>query len=170
MRFDLLKWIKMGKKSQINMLETIAVLAVFSILITIFYVFYSNMIIDIDEERDRIRQLETVKIMQQASSLVEAQCSERGFVKDNCIDLLKAEAASEITQNAENKEFYFDKFGFSRITIKQIYPEIKDIAIIYDNSIEDYLYKDASNIPTLLFNPMENEYRFGTIIVETFLK
>ena len=152
------------------MMETIAVLAVFFILIILFYAFYSNTAVDIDEERDRMRQLEAVKIMQQVSSLVEVQCSERGFVKDNCMDLLKVMAASEIMQNAENKEFYFDKFGFSRITIKQVYPEIKDIAIIYNNSLQDYSFKNIANIPVSLFDPMENKYHFGAIIVEIFLK
>ena len=124
------------------MMETIAVLAVFFILIILFYTFYSNTAVDIDEEKDRTRQFEAVKVMQQVYSLVEVQCSERGVVKDGCIDLLKANAASEIMQNAENKEFYFDKLGFSRITIKQIYPEAKDIAVIYDNSLQDYSFKD----------------------------
>ena len=152
------------------MMEAIAVLAVFFILIIIFYAFYSNAAVDVDKEKDRMRQLETVKIMKQISSLVEVQCSERGVVKDGCIDLLKVDAASEIMQNAENKEFYFDKFGFSRITIKQIYPEIKDVEVIYDNSIEDYLYKDTSNIPVSLFDPMENKYYFGAIYLEIFSK
>lgn len=150
------------------MLETIAVLAVFFILIALFYAFYSNTAVDVDKEKDRMRQLEAVKIMQQVTSLVEVQCSERGFARDNCIDLLKADAASEIMQNAENKEFYFDKFGFSMITIKQIYPEIKDIAVIYDNSLQDYSYKDMSNIPVSLFNPIGNKYHFGVVSVEIF--
>src|SRR3989338_6551 len=111
-----------------------------------------------NEEKDRTRQFEAVKVMQQVYSLVEVQCSERGVVKDGCIDLLKANAASEIMQNAENKEFYFDKLGFSRITIKQIYPEAKDIAVIYDNSLQDYSFKDISNMPVSLYHPIENKY------------
>jgi len=152
------------------MLETIAVLAVFFILIIIFYAFYSNVVVDVDQEKDRMRQLETVKIMKQVSSIVEVQCSEIGVVKDNCIDLLKVDAASEIMQNAENKEFYFDKFGFSRITIKQISPEIKDIAVIYDNSLQDYSYKDVLSTPVSLFDPIKNEYYFGVIALEIFSK
>lgn len=152
------------------MMETIIVLSVFFILIVIFYVFYSNAAVDVDKEKDRMRQLEAVKIMKQASSLVEVQCSERGIVKDGCIDLLKINGASEAMQKEENREFYFDKFWFSRLTIKQIYPEVKDIAVIYDNSLEDYSYKDMSNIPVSLFDPIKNEYHFGTIIVEIFSK
>ena len=152
------------------MLETIAVLAVFFILIALFYAFYSNTAVNVDKEKDRIRQLEAVKIMKQISYLNEVQCSERGVVKDGCIDLLKINGASEVMQKEENKEFYFDKFGFSRITIKQIYPEIKDIIVIYDNSLQDYSYKDVSNIPISLFDPIKNEYHFGAIIVEIFLK
>ncbi len=152
------------------MMETLIVLAVFFILIIIFYAFYSNKFIDVDKEKDIMRQLEAVKIMKQISSLVEIQCSERGIAKDGCIDLLKTNGASEVMQKEENREFYFDKFGFSRLTIKQIYPEVKDILIIYDNSLEDYSYKDMSNLPMSLFDPMENEYHFGTIIVEIFSK
>ena len=152
------------------MLETIAVLAVFFILIIIFYGFYSNAAVDVDKEKDKMKQLEMAKVMKQISSLIEVQCSERGVVKNGCIDLLKVEAASEIMQNAENKELYFGNFGFSRITIKQIYPEIKDIAVIYDNSIDDYSYKDVSNIPISLFDPMGNKHYFGMMSVEVFSK
>lgn len=152
------------------MMETIVVLAVFFILIIIFYALYSNAAVDVDKEKDRMRQLEAVKIMRQISSLAEIQCSERGIAKDGCIDLLKINVASEVMQKEENREFYFDKFGFSRLAIKQIYPEVRDIAIIYDNSIEDYSYKDVSNIPVSLFDPIKNEYHFGTIIVEVLSK
>ncbi|MEK6949383.1 MAG: hypothetical protein AABX34_04125 [Nanoarchaeota archaeon] len=152
------------------MMETISVLAVVFIIIIIFYAFYSNTFVDIDAERDRIRQLEAANIMQQALFLAEVQCSERGFVEDYCIDILKVKAASEIIMSEENKMPYFDKFGFSRITIKQIYPEIKDISVIYDNSIGDYSYKDLSNMPVSLFDPMENKHYFGAITVEMFSK
>ena len=152
------------------MMETIVVLAVFFILIIIFYAFYSNKFIDVDKEKDRMRQLEAVKIMKHISSLAEIQCSERGIAIDGCIDLLKINGASEVMQKEENKEFYFDRFGFSRITIKQIYPEIKEIIVIYDNSLQDYSYKDASNIPTSLFDPIGNKYHFGAITLEIFSK
>ena len=152
------------------MMETIAVLAVFFILIIIFYALYSNAAVDVDKEKDRMRQLEAVKAMKQISSLAEMQCSERGIVKDGCIDLLKINGASEAMQKEENREFYFDRFGFIRITIKQVYPEIKDMAVIYDNSLEDYSYKDMSNIPVSLFDPIKNKYYFGTIIAEIFSK
>ena len=152
------------------MLETIAVLAAFFILIIIFYWFYSNAAVDVDKEKGRMRQLETINVMKQVSSLIEVQCSERGIVKDGCIDLLKANAASEVMQNAENKELYFDKFGFSRIAIKQIYPEVKDIAVIYDNSLQDYSSKDSSNIPVSLYDPIKNKYYFGAITLEIFSK
>lgn len=152
------------------MMETIIVLAVFFILIIIFYALYSNTAVDVDKEKDRMRQLEAVKIMKHISSLVEIQCSERGIVKDGCIDLLKINAASEVMQKEENKEFYFDKFGFSRITIKQIYPEVKDIAVIYDNSLQKYSYKDLSNIPVSLYDPLGKKYYFGAVVIEIFSK
>lgn len=153
------------------MMGTIVVMAVFFILIILFFVFYSNMaLVGVDEEKDRIRQLEMVKAIQEVSSLNEIQCSERSIVKENCIDLLKVGAASEIMQKEENKEFYFDKFTFSKITIKQIYPEIKTVRVIYDNSLQDYSYKDVSNVPVSLFDPIKNEHYFGVILLEIFQK
>ena len=160
----------MNAKSQIHMVETLMVLAVFFILLVIFYAFYSNTSAGIDAERNGIRQLEAVKITKQASSLVEIECSERGVVMENCIDLLKVDEASEIIGNEENKRHYSGKFGFSKITIKQIYPEIKDIAMVYDNSLDEFSYKDVSNIPVSLFNPLKNKYYFGAITVEVFSK
>ena len=163
-------FIKMSRKSQVQMMETIVVLAVFFILITIFYAFYSNTAVDTGREKDKIRQLEAVKIMQQVSSLVELQCSERGIARENCIDLSKIEAVSEIMQKEENKEPYFDKFGFSKITITEIYPETRNLAVIYDNSIEGYSYKDMSDIPVSLFDPFKNRHYFGAVRVEMFQK
>ena len=87
----------MKRKSQLHTLETIAVLAVFFILVILGFVFYAKVIKgNVEEEQEEIMQLESVEIAQRASTMPELQCSENNIVKGNCVDMLKLDAAESI--------------------------------------------------------------------------
>ena len=167
MCFNLLKM--KNKTSQIQMLETIAVLAVFLILIMVVYVFYFGMFKQgIKVEEGELEQLNTIKVAQRASSIPELQCSKNSITIENCIDLLKLQSIPQIIN--ENKEYYFDKLSFSRISVNEIYPEVKSLAVVYNNPLEDYSSLIVTNIPITLFDPIENKNKFGVMIVETYFK
>src|SRR3989338_6322602 len=109
------------KKSQIHMMETIIVLALFFILIILSYAFYLNAFGDkIDDEIGESAGLNAAKISQMASSLPEIQCSQKNVIANNCIDMIKLEAASEAIKKKENEGYYFDRFAFSKITVHEI--------------------------------------------------
>ena len=94
----------MHRKSQIHMLETIAVLAVFFILVILGFVFYTKMYKSgVEEEKEETIELSAVKIAQRAATLPELQCSENDVVRDNCVDRLKLYAAEYIMQSQENE-------------------------------------------------------------------
>ena len=172
MPIDLLKMsikIQKQRKSQINMLETIVVLAVFFILVVFVFIFYSKVFeSSIEIENEENSQLNAIKIAQKASFLPELQCSQDNVVIDNCIDLLKLAAISDIIK--ENEIHYFDMFSFSRITINEIYPDAEELAVLYDKPLEEYSNKIVTNIPITLFNPLNNKNSFGVMVVEVFSK
>ena len=95
------------------------------------------------------------------------QCSEDNIVSDNCIDIFKLEAASEIIP--ENEIFYYDRLLFSRITIRKIYPGEKEWTL-YNRPLDDFSNKIVTNIPISLFDPVGNKNSFGVMSVELFFK
>jgi len=161
--------IRKQRKSQINILETIAVLTVFFILVVFVFIFYSNVFESrVWIENEENAQSNAIKIAQRASSLPELQCSQENIVLGNCIDLLKLAAISDIIK--ENEIHYFDMFSFSRITINEIYPDVEGLAVLYDKPLEEYSNKIVTNIPITLFNPINNKNSFGVMVVEVFSK
>tara|TARA_Y100000294_G_C8533947_1_gene328211 strand:- start:650 stop:1129 length:480 start_codon:yes stop_codon:yes gene_type:complete len=156
------------KKSQVNMLETISVLAIFFVLVMLGLIFYSKALTSsIGTDKEESIQLDAIRISQKISFLPELQCSQQNIVKDNCIDVQKLEAMPEIIK--ENEVPYFDQLSFSRIIVNEIYPGENEW-VLYDRPLNDYNHKIATNIPISIFDPIENKNAFGIINVETFSK
>ncbi|MBS3102043.1 hypothetical protein J4458_01185 [Candidatus Woesearchaeota archaeon] len=160
--------IKFSRKSQVHMGETIAVLLVFFILVLIGLIFYTRIIKgNIETEKEESRQLKAIEIAQRVSFLPELQCSEENIVTDNCIDIMKLDAASGIIRR--NEIFYYDMLLFSNITLKEIYPEERQWDL-YDRSLGNFTSKLSTNVPIALFNPITKKYSFGVMEVSTFTK
>ncbi|MBR9706307.1 hypothetical protein GOV14_04680 [Candidatus Pacearchaeota archaeon] len=156
----------MNKKSQMHTMETIVVLFVFFILLIMGFIFYVRVAqSNIGTEQEEARQLKAIEIAQRAMFLPEIQCSEENIISNNCIDYLKLVAASEIIK--QNELYYYDKLGFSNITITQIYPNPKNWTL-YDKSLEEYQDKIITNIPISIFDPREKKNSFGVMKVEYF--
>ncbi len=163
MHIDLLK---MHKKSQIQMGETIAVLFVFFIFIIIGFVFYVRVIKgNIDLEREESAQLRSVGIAQRVMFFPELQCSEDNIVIENCIDILKLEAAQSLMQ--QNELYYYDLLEFSNVSLLQIYPR-EEYKEIYSRKIDNFKDKFVTNVPVSLYNPATKRHSFGILTVETF--
>ena len=158
------------KKSQIHMLETIAVLAIFFILVVLGFVFYVKMFKSGSEgEKEETMQLTAIKIAQRASALPELQCSKNNIARANCIDKLKLDAAEKIMKSPENEIYYYDLLSFSKITVEEIYPEPKNTFVIYERALSDYSDKIVTHIPITIFNPNTDENAFGLMNVTVYL-
>ncbi len=150
------------------MMETIAVLLIFFILVVIGLVFYTNVLKgSIEIQKEESIQLNAIEVAQRASSLPELQCSEDNIVSDNCIDVIKLQIAADII-NA-NEIHYYDKLLFSKIIISEIYPDKKEWTL-YDRPLAQFSNKIVTNIPISLFDPVSNKNSFGIMNVELFLK
>ena len=156
------------KNAQIQMMETIAVLFIFFILVVMGFVFYAKILKgNLEEQKEESIQLNAIKVAQRASSLPELQCSEDNIVSDNCIDILKLEAASGIMR--QHDVYYYDRLLFSKVTVNEIYPGSNEWEL-YSRPLDEFSNKITTSIPISLFNPIENKNSFGIMTVELFLK
>jgi len=161
------------KKAQIKMFETIAVLLIFFVLIAfglIFYVrVYSGSIEETGEEYFELKAIQTAQLV---SFLPELQCTSptsMNLVDDNCFDLLKVKALTEIIENDQKlrNEYYYDIFGSSKISIEQIYPSEMSWNI-YDKSPANKKSMSSIKIPISLYNASSKKNNFGVLNIDIY--
>ncbi|MBI1934903.1 hypothetical protein HYS31_00535 [Candidatus Woesearchaeota archaeon] len=158
------------KNAQIQIGETIAVLFVFFILITIGFIFYSKVIrSNIEIEKDELSQLQSIAAAQKVLFMPELQCSEENIIVDSCIDLMKLRALSRDTIRKENELHYYDLFGFSSIEITQAYPSQPGAYILYSKPLAGARSKFVTNIPMGLYDAADRTRKFGILKIETFI-
>ena len=160
------------KKAQIKMFETIAVLLIFFVLIAfglIFYVrVYSGSIEETGEEYFELKAIQTAQLV---SFLPELQCTSptsMNIVDDNCFDLLKVKALTEIIKDDQKlrNEYYYDIFGSSKISIEQIYPsEMK--WEVYDKA-SNKKSMSSIKIPISLYNASSKKNNFGVLNIDIY--
>ncbi|MBD3163796.1 hypothetical protein GF323_01225 [Candidatus Woesearchaeota archaeon] len=159
------------KKSQIHMMETVAVLFIFFLIVAIGLIFYSRIYTsNISDKLEEFGELARVQTVQIASSLPELQCSEGNIVTTNCIDMLKLEYGSSIILS--NQEDYFDIFGYANLTVKRIFPASnsgeKSSWQIYDYPKPQYTSKAPMFLPISLYEPIQKNNYFGLMIIEVY--
>ncbi len=149
-----------------QMMETVAVLIIFFILVAFGLIFYGNMMKGkLDITKLEQSELRAVELSEKVSSLPELQCSEDNIIETNCIDLLKLEAAGPIMQN--NRLTYFEVLGFSEVTIQEIFP-LANTYTVYSNIPADYKEKLPSFVPVSLKNPIGKQYGFGLMTITLY--
>ena len=142
-------------------METIAILLVFFIIVFIGLVLYTNIMkSSVEQKIDEYNELSKIQTVQIVSSLPELQCSMNNIIDLNCVDKLKLIVGSETAEDQN----YFDLFGYSRITIKQMFP-VADEWIFY-NRMRGDRGMSASYFPISIYDPERDAYNFGIMIVE----
>lgn len=163
---------KMSKKSQIQIMETIAVLFVFFMLVAIGIVFYTNIYkSNLQGEQEAESQSKSVTIAQRVMFLPELQCSGNNIIKDNCIDLLKlSSAAAAINGNDNYKLDYYDLLEYSDVNVQEIYPDPAKKWSLYSRKIPSFKSSFVTNAPVSLYDPISKSYSFGVLTIETTAK
>lgn len=151
------------------MMETIAILFVFFILVGFGFVFYARILkSSVTTQGEEQAQLGAIGIAQKAAFLPELQCSEDNIIKEGCIDILKLNKASAIIP--VNQEEYSDMFGFSKIYVNEIFPGNTNWPTLYDNSPSNYKTKLVTHVPISLYDATLKSYSFGVLVVEAYTK
>src|SRR3989338_9003607 len=167
------------RKSQLKIGETIFVLMIFFILVTIGAVFYVKIqSISAGDEQKKQLELHTLKIAQQVKSLPELVCTQAAIEEFDCIDKLKFEAFKnrlETQDTPSNKNFkkYYDSIFLNvKISIKEVYPtytpppenaEEVDVTIEQKDNLFDNMLKHAKSsnsmfLPITFYDPITNQY------------
>lgn len=116
-----MKDIKITRKAQMKMGETISVLIVFFFLLFLGIIFYSNIERrDIQKKANEIEESASVDIAQTIQFLPELKCTSEDATRALCIDSLKLSAFANISSG--KKAFYQSVFGNTKIEITEIYP------------------------------------------------
>ena len=157
-------------KAQIKMFETIAVLIVFFFLLFTGSIFYfAAQKSALQKEKTAASEQYAFQIVLKALYMPELDCSFLVTQKDNCIDKIKLKKLAQlITTNEKAQTDYYGEFGYSTITVNEIYPE-QTTQTIYNNTPTEYIGKIASQNPILLYDAWQNEYAFGTIEVNVYV-
>lgn len=143
----------MTKKAQIQNMETITVVIIIIILIVIGVVYASNQRrSSLEEERQRVQDLEAMKVATNTLNLEFLKCSEARAISDICIDYFKIKALSEKSTLDENIFYFNSLFGDSNIQVNIL----KNISLNQENE----------NI-TLFEVPIENKTTIKTRIPVT---
>ncbi len=76
---------------------------------------------------------------------------------------------SDVDFLKENRLYYYDIFEYSKLYVKEIFPETRDW-LLYYNGLLDYKDNISTFIPISLFNAISREYSFGILAVEVYRK
>lgn len=151
------------------MMETISVLLIFFVLILVGMVFWVKISkSNIEIEQQELRQLRGIEIAQRVLFLPELQCSFDNVVTSDCIDILKLQSTEQVVLQSENKLYFFDRLGYSNITIKQIYPDSGLVKNLYSNALENYQNKIVTHLPISIYDPRDKRHSFGVLEVEVY--
>ena len=148
------------------MMETIAILFIFFILVFLALVFFFGVMkVSVDEEIEESNELSSIETAQIASSLPELQCSQNNILESNCIDILKLENSVSVI----NTTNYFNLFAYSKITVKQKFPDPANNWTLYERepNEDDYDIR-PTYFPISLFDPKTQNYYFGVMTIEVY--
>lgn len=103
--------------------ETIAVLFIFFVLVAFGLIFYSKyQEYSLKEEQEKIIISRAIRTTSKVLFLPELQCSKgEAEPEDNCIDLMKMRQVENVFKK-HKIDYYYNIFGYSRITVNQLYP------------------------------------------------
>jgi hypothetical protein len=162
------------KKSQIKMMESIAVLLVFIILLAFIIIFYVKMsVASSGKGKEDKNKLRAIEISQLISYMPELQCSTKNIIEDVCFDMAKIQAFIFLNRTPEGQRimgsYYYDLFRYSKITIYTVYPVRNIIFTIYDNkpNTTDYGIKET-HLPITLYDPSERKSYFSMLNVSVY--
>lgn len=166
------------RKAQMKMAENIGILVIFFILVVIGIVFYARVQTEgVKFEVVEKRGQDALVTSQRIVNLPEIQCSdpvESEAGRQDCIDLYKLASFTDGSMfksdiGDENfNSYYFDIFGYSSVTVKEVYPNSGREWEIYVNKPEVIQSRLPTPVPILLFDEVQDRYSFALLVVEVY--
>lgn len=165
--------LKMKKnKAQIQMTENVIIIIIIIFILAFVFRFYSQIREGTLEQKGReYTEIDLVKSSQIISSSPEFSCSRSSLIDLLCFDTLKLEAFVNLNLSQDYYAYYTEKFGKSKITIKEIYPQ-KDINFtIYNNNYTgEFISEKKVMIPINTYDPLNDTFNFAYIEITRYIK
>jgi len=164
--------IKMNRKAQIKMGESIIILFIFFILVVFGLVFYASISkYTSGQAAVEAEEMNVENIQKEIRFLSEIQCTESGNTRFDCYDIGKIIATQEAIQ--EHYDYYAQNvFLQTNISFVEVFPN-NDEWILYELIFtEDNMMNvkggSAFQIPVTLFDPIEDTYNFGYVSIMVY--
>jgi len=147
------------KKAQMKMMETIAIIFIFFVLVLfgiIFFYQYSK--VSINERNEQFFAERAMRTTLKVLFMPELICTDHGRIEQNCFDLQKIGAAKEVIER-NTEDYYFNLFSYAEITVHQL---TKDGMMIPPAELDANKHLIYSN-PKLVFTKKEPTYFILTL-------
>ena len=151
------------KKAQLETMEQIIVIMIVIIGgLIVFGIFFKINAGSAKVEKLAKLEQSAVEIAQLVSGMPELACTRNNVVTANCVNLIKAEKLKTSDIITNNIQYYHTIFGFSKITLQQVYPSPlppppppppPPELVIYDNKPENTKFTHRISTPILIYDP-----------------
>lgn len=141
---------------------TVIIVLLLSFALFFYFKFYKGRIERIGSE---VLEEEAGVLLANFLSMPEFQCTQRGVYR-NCVDIVKLDSFMELMRNDNYRNFYINYFGWKTIKVEQVYPG-DGAWLLYDNK-KKAESKIIISSPISLYEPNENKYSLGKLMVEVY--
>ncbi len=168
----------MNKKAQLEIQETIIVVFIFVVLLSIgMLLFYRFQLSSLDQQKIEIEDKKFEMMLLTFPNSAEIECSSNLQTR-NCIDSLKVLSLKKSIE--QDPPSYFKKFGYKKITLTSLYPAKNNKECISTN-LDDCgvwtIYNKPSpnqekgiilRTPISIYYPQTESYGIGELRLEAF--
>lgn len=167
-------------KAQLRMGESIIVLLVFFILLTLGAVFYARINVETSaQEKNELKTVNAIKVAQEMAKMPELICTKEGVEDFDCFDKYKYKAFEYTAKHPFHAKYYDSLFPNVNATIVELYPNKQPPITILNTVLlstnektgeKELLARNSQKffIPVTIFNPIEDISSFGYLEIEVF--
>jgi hypothetical protein len=167
-----------GKKSQMQMTESVFVVFIILIIIVMGFVIYSKFQESSIRDNERmLRNIDIIKLANRISSWPELECSLSGTERFVCLDTLKLDILGDFINKSTGSDtyafnYYYDLLKESKILVTEVYPplahrENQKRWILYYNPGETPV-TDSILVPVNLYNPLSETFSMGMLEMQIY--
>ncbi len=161
------------KKAQIQMGENVIILFIFFILLVFAVIFFTKIqSAKVEQKVSEDVEGRGLQIAQRVSFLPELQCTKDNAPILGCYDEYNIAALDVLARRGENRDYYFDTFGYSVVSVYRVFPQVDSPLLIYSNPKDNFTSVLTTNTPITLCNFIDDTEKgdcsFAVLKIEVY--